>query len=231
MVFNCNVPSLNGLDSDAKLKKMEKYLYELENQLRYVLSNLDVDNFTVETKKSLEITKEQTDITKAHLKKEIESMKNRIIATASEIDSHIESIRNEMSGYYTAVSDRFGEYNAQFFKETVESVLGETETYSKIENINGKIIVSSGYIKTGDLGITDDSGQTLYGIEIGDVNTVNGFKLRLIKNKISFIEKNQTVAYITGQEIVIAQARITDYVYFGNFRTEVVNGVAWLWEG
>lgn len=230
MVLNCDVPALSGIDEKTKLVRIEKYLYELDEQLKVVLQNLDVDNFTVQTQTEFQLTKEAKQKAEADVSNKIENLKQKIIKTAKIIDMDIQEVRNEMTGYINAISDQFGTYTADYFRETVESALGTTETFKKVEEINGKILVSDGYIKTGEIG-TDDEGKTLYGIEIGDVVGDSGFKLRCINNQISFWERGVTVAYITGHELVIGRAKFLDYVYFGGFLLDVVDGMAFNWEG
>jgi hypothetical protein len=48
---------------------------------------------------------------------------------------------------------------------------------------------------------------------------------------VSFWENSVKVAYITGKELCITQARIKLYIYFGGYKINVTNGIAYDWEG
>ena len=215
MVINCNVPVLNGLDDSTKLVKMEKYLWELNDQLRFILSNLEVDNFSVETQTALGVSSEEKSKAENHVQQTIESLKQKIVNTANSIESDIQTIRDTMEGQFKAISDQFGTYTADFFRE--------------IETINGYYVESQGYVKTGNIGY--DGDKVLYGIEIGDVQNMNGTKLQLCNNKISCFENGVKIWGIANREIEIARAKIGEYIYFGGYRVEVTKGIEFKWEG
>ncbi len=230
MVINCNVPVLNGLDDKTKLVKMEKYLWELNDQLRFILSNLEVDNFSVETQSTLGISKEQKSQAEHQVQQSIESLKQKIINTSKSIESDIETIRETMTGYYQAVSAQFGTYTAEFFRDTTKSALATIEEFKQIENINGYYVASQAYIKTGNID-TNDDGTAVYGIEIGDTQNASGTKLQLCNNRIICKENGTEVWHIANKEIEIARAKIGEYIYFGGYRVEVTNGIEFKWEG
>ncbi len=226
MVINCSVPSFNNLSEAERLDKIQRYLYDLDDQLRFVLSNLDADNFSIETQKNLQITEAEKLKIENHMKEQVSNLKQRIIATAHSIESEMETVKEQMNGMYSAISD-FGTYRADYVKDVIENAAGELTLYQKIEDVNGIVETINAYIKTGEL----DAAENIYGIEIGETLADAGFKLRLVKDKISFLENNYEVAYISGHEIIIDQARIKQYIYFGGFRLDVINGMAVVWEG
>lgn len=230
MVINCNVPSLNGLDDSQKLAKMEKYLWELNDQLRFILSNLEVDNFTPETREQLQLTASGKKELENTVQQSINTVKQKIINTSQSIVSDIESIRETMKGQYEAISAQFGTYTADFFRETTKNALSTIEEFKQIENINGYYVNSQGYIKTGNIGEEDD-GTAMYGVEIGDVINADGTKLRLSKNKITCTEQGTEIWSIKNKEIEIPRARISEHIYFGGYRIEVTNGIEFKWEG
>ncbi len=230
MVINCNVPVLNGLDDKTKLVKMEKYLWELNDQLRFILSNLEVDNFSVETQTTLGISKQEKSKAEQQVQQTIESLKQKIINTSQSIESDINTIKETMTGYYQAISAQFGTYTAEFFRDTTKNALATIEEFKQIENINGYYVASQGYIKTGNIG-TNADGTAIYGIEIGDIQNASGTKLQLCNNRIICYENGAEIWHIANKEIEIARAIISEYIYFGGYRVEVTNGIEFKWEG
>lgn len=230
MVINCNVPALNGLDDSQKLIKMEKYLWELNDQLRFILSNLEVDNFTPETREQLKLTSQGRQELENSVQQSINTVKQKIINTAQSITADIESVRETMTGQYEAISAQFGTYTADFFRETTKDALSTIEEFKQIENINGYYVNSQGYIKTGNIGENED-GTAIYGVEIGDVISEDGTKLRLSNNKIVCTERGTEIWSIKNKAIEIPRAIISEYIYFGGYRIEVTNGIEFKWEG
>lgn len=230
MVINCNVPVLNGLDDSTKLVKMEKYLWELNDQLRFILSNLEVDNFSVETQTALGISEKEKSEAEQQVQQTIESLKQKIINTSQSIESDINTIKETMTGYYQAISAQFGTYTAEFFRDTTKNALATIEEFKQIETINGYYVESQGYVKTGNIG-TNTDGTAIYGIEIGDIQNANGTKLQLCNNRITCFENGTEIWHIANREIEIARAIIGEYIYFGGYRVEVTNGIEFKWEG
>ena len=238
MVINCNVPNLNGLDEETKLKRIEKYLWELDDQLRFILSNLEIDNFTLETQEALQVGENAKKKTEEHMQQVVESMKQKIVNTATSIRSDLETIRETMEGHYEAISAQFGTYTADYFRETTRNALNDIDVFKQIEKINSNYVTSQGYVKTGKLGdetYVDENGETrsrvVYGIEIGDVQDESGTKLRSSNRRISFIEDGIETGYVEGRQIKINRLIVGEYIYLGGYRVEVTNGVEWKWEG
>lgn len=230
MNINCEVPMLNGLDERTKITKIEKYLYELDQQLKVVLANIDVDNFTVETRDELQLSASSKKKAETEFKQTVESLKQKIVNTAESIESDLVTIRETMEGHYKAISDQFGTYNADFFRETTKNALATIEEFKQVENINGYYLASQGYIKTGNIG-TDKEGKAIYGIEIGDVQDESGTKLRFCNNAIHSIENGDTVWYIDEGEVKAKRLIVEEYIYLGDYRVEVTEGVEFKWEG
>ena len=236
MVINCNVPSFQNLSTDQKLKKMERYLYDLNDQLRVILNNLELDNFTLETREAVGLSQQ----TKEAIQTDFNALKQAIIKTAREISSNIETITEDMEGHFSAISDQFGQYEGDYFKEKVENALGETTFYQQVETINGIVNATSGYIRTGnitgELNTTD--GNTHYGIVIcsaldasGNAASGDSLKVAIESGKMSFYEHGYEVAYMSGTELVINRAKIAEYIYLGGYRIGVLNGIEFKWEG
>ena len=234
MVISCNVPSFNNLTPDQKIKKIEKYLNELNDQLHIVLNNLELDNFTLQTQNAINISEETKNLIENDLEASIEAIKNRIIKTADEINSTLESEISVMSGQVEYISGQFGTLTDDYFKERVENALNTTDTYTTIRNLNGYITTSQSYIKTGNISADIGSTEDKVGIVIGDAitgdNQSSNMKVVIVGDRMSFYEGTNEVAYISGKELVINKVKIQQYIYFGSYRIDVIDGIAFRWE-
>lgn len=103
--------------------------------------------------------------------------------------------------------------------------------------LNATVISTNAYIKTGLLYEGED-GIPVYGLEIGQTNTVNGQNVfskfaRFSANRLSFYDQNSTeVAWISDYVLHITNAEITGNLYVLNrFRIFYGNGLAFQWIG
>jgi hypothetical protein len=149
MVINCSVPALEGLSDKAKLENIEKYLYDLSDQLRFILGNLDIDNFSAETRNALSLDAAGKRKAEKEFNNYLEQLREQIKNTATEIEREIESVRSEMNGRATYVSEQFGKVEETYLKRTDEDALGEMTIFKTVSNINGYVLTSMNYIKTG----------------------------------------------------------------------------------
>lgn len=107
----------------------------------------------------------------------------------------------------------------------------------QLDALNTIIITTNAYIKTGLLYEGAD-GIPVYGLEIGQTNTVNGQAVfskfaRFSADRLSFYDRNNTeVAYISDYTLYITNAEITGNLYIlKRFRLFYGNGLAFQWIG
>ena len=107
----------------------------------------------------------------------------------------------------------------------------------QLDALNTIIITTNAYIKTGLLYEGAD-GVPVYGLEIGQTNTVNGQAVfskfaRFSADRLSFYDRNNTeVAYISDYTLYITNAEITGNLYIlKRFRLFYGNGLAFQWIG
>lgn len=234
MVISCNVPSFNNLTPDQKIKKIEKYLNELNDQLHIVLNNLELDNFTLQTQNAINISEETKNLIENDLEASIEAIKNRIIKTADEINSTIQSEISTLSGQIQYNSE-YGTLTDEYFRQRVENAINTTEIFEKISEIDGYIEDRQSYIRTGDISADIGSSVAKFGIVIGETtigdNQSSNMKVVIVGDRMSFYEGTNEVAYISGKELVINKVKIQQYIYFGKYRIDVIDGIAFRWEG
>ena len=53
-LLELRLPSLTGSDPETQLLQLRSYLYQLQEQLQYVLSNLDTENMSEELRTRLQ---------------------------------------------------------------------------------------------------------------------------------------------------------------------------------
>ena len=53
-LLELRLPSLTGSDPETQLLQLRSYLYQMQEQLQYVLSNLDVENMSDEMRTKLQ---------------------------------------------------------------------------------------------------------------------------------------------------------------------------------
>jgi hypothetical protein len=104
-----------------------------------------------------------------------------------------------------------------------------------IDRLDATIIATEAYIKSGEL--YEEGGIPVYGVEVGQENTVNGVKVfrrfaRFISNKLSFYDQNDTeVAYISDYKLYITNAEITGTLKLGSFIVDSSRGFTIKWAG
>lgn len=105
-----------------------------------------------------------------------------------------------------------------------------------IKATNTVIATVIGTIKTGEL-YRDAMGLPVYGLEIGQVNTVNGVETfnkyaRFVSNRLSFYdEQGYEVAYVSDSKLYITEAEVKGNLKIGGYLIDTSNGMAFKWVG
>lgn len=105
-----------------------------------------------------------------------------------------------------------------------------------IKATNTVIATVIGTIKTGEL-YSDAMGFPVYGLEIGQVNTVNGVETfnkyaRFVSNRLSFYdEQGYEVAYVSDSKLYITEAEVKGNLKIGGYLIDTSNGIAFKWAG
>lgn len=191
------------------------------------------------------------------------SIKALIIKSADIVDAYYAEINQRLVGEYVAVSP-FGVYEQRTEQKISANSTSINNAFSNIQTINSdintkydgilagiksdlgevektandadtSILEIKANIKTGFLGTED--GIDIYGIEVGQRNTVNGKETfnkyaRFTANKLSFYDKSGTeVAYISDNKLYITQAEITDTLSLGGYQVDTTKGLSFKWVG
>ena len=222
MGLDLRLPNITGVTEREQLSQIKSYLYQLAQQLQWALS-------TVETSSTPNQVASQKVIVQAQAKNaevDFNSLKALIIKSADIVDAYYDEISDRLTGLYVASSD-FGTYIQETDAQIKKTSTDITQNYSNIqkiltdiENLSFSFAESQAHIKSGIL-YYDDKGLPVYGLEIGQTNTVDGEEVfnkyaRFTSGRLSFYDINDTeVAYISDYKLYICNVEITNSYKIG----------------
>lgn len=159
--------------------------------------------------------------------------------TALDIQGNSESINQLYSNNQTIVARVDGlTSNADSLSGRVDGLTEETKNIAdSIDELYVQSLLTNAYIKSGLLYYADD-GTPVYGLEIGQTNSVDGESVfdkfaRFTSDRLSFFDRNDVeVAYISDYKLYITNAEVTGTLYLsGKFKIYYNNGLAFQWTG
>jgi hypothetical protein len=173
-----------------------------------------------------------------------QDIKALIIKSADIVDAYYEEINSRLIGQYVAESD-FG-----IFREDTEQKIKQSSTdieqaftniqqiLTTIDNLNFTLAETNAYIRSGLLYL-DDNSIPIYGLEIGQENTIDGVKVfnkfaRFTADRLSFYDQNDTeVAYISDYQLYINHVRIKSSLQEGGYKDfiDTNGGIVTKWVG
>ena len=189
-------------------------------------------------------------------------IKPLIIKSADIVNAYYDIINKRLEGLYVASSEfgTFMEQTSQNIEATSQDV---TQLFSNIQAINTDINTIGSNVGTIDsdidalkklldnvnaslidvkarikAGLLYYDGETpVYGLEIGQTNTVNGVEVfnkfaRFSAGRLSFYDNNGTeVAYISDYKLYITHAEVTGTLKLGGYLVDTSKGVTFKWVG
>lgn len=233
-------PNITAKTETEQLLQMRSYLYQLSQQLNWAFSTISTEVRTDSTAAgaSVEGKKQGNDPVQTFAE-----LKNLIIKSTDIVDAYYSEINGRLEKIYLAKSD-FGTYKEQASLEIQQNADGISQLFENfreisgtVEEIHSQILSTNAYIRTGLL-YDDGNGHPVYGLEIGQTNTVEGQTVfdkfaRFSADRLSFFDSNDTeVAYISDYKLYITNAEITgELVIAGKFKIYYNNGLAFQWIG
>jgi hypothetical protein len=203
-------------------------------QLNWALSTLETSNGSTSVSSTVPSTikfEQSEDITPQEAESTFNSIKALIIKSADIVKAYEETIKEDFSGEYIAISD-FGTYTEKTDAQIEENSKGLTAVYTNVQTIGDDIRTTNAYIKRGLIGY-DDSGKAIYGVEVGETNDKGVFLkyARFKSDRLSFYDANGSeVAYIgAGCLYILGVSRFIGDVYFGGYRADTSDGLAFAW--
>ena len=236
MSYELRYPNITAPDEKGQLVQVKSYLRQLVEQLQWALNDISASSaynvaptvkshLSKDARATVEIDKEAT----------FNAIKSLIIKSADIVNAYYDKINKKLEGEYIAQSD-FGTFTEQTTQDIeansqeIESLFTNIQTIlTDIENIEYTLIEVNAHIRSGLL-YTDDSGIPIYGLEIGQKNTVDGEEVfnkyaRFTSDRLSFYDHNDSeVAYISDYKLYITNAEITGTLKLGAFLIDTTKG-------
>lgn len=240
MGYDLTPPKITEQSSSGQILQIKSYLIQLTNQLNWALNTLDTAASSEIASVAKPVTGKQP--SEADAQNTFNSIKSLIIKSADIVNAYYDIINARLDGEYVAESD-FGLYKEQTSQQIEANSTAITsmftnlqEIQSDVSDIENQIIETNAYIKRGLL-YYDDNGAPVYGLEIGQNNTVDGEQVfkkfaRFTADRLSFYDQNDTeVAYISDYMLHITNAEITGNLKLGGYMLDTTDGIAFKWVG
>lgn len=233
MAVELRLPNIKGETPEAQLAQIKSYLYQLTEQLNWALNIGGGDDAVVnEVKTPAQLEEEE--------RQTFNSIKSLIIKSSDIVEAYTEEMQQVFDGRYVAESD-FGTFTEETTSAIRQNSTAIEQVYTNVQTIEGTV---SGlgdevqgvlaHIKTGLL-YYDDNGVPVYGLEIGQMNTVDGVEsfrkyARFISNRLSFYDQNDAeVAYISDYKLYITSAQVLTGLTIGRYTIDTSDGLAFKW--
>lgn len=232
-------PNITGRTVEEQLGQIKSYLYQFVGQLEWAfntLSETEGSTATASTAASSETSKI------ASAANTFNSIKSLIIKSADIVNAYYEEMSERFEGSYLAQSE-FGTYSeltAQTIEKNSVAIVQMFENIQEITSdlseIQNRLLAVNAYIKSGLLEYGED-GVPIYGLEIGQRNTVDGTEVfnkyaRFSADRLSFYDQNDIeVAYVSDFRLHITDAEITGKLTVGGYEIDSSSGLCFRWKG
>lgn len=237
------LPNITPGSTNDQLRQMKSFLKQHVQQLNWTVSQLEGGtgqnqvNYGGGTgKTSGGSTADKTPVATFN------DIKSLIIKSADIVNAYYEQINAKLKGEYLAQSD-FGTYKEQTAMEIQGNSEEIKQVYENVQSLESDVaeiqsarIETDAYIKTGLLDYGND-GAAIYGLEIGQTNTVDGEATfskfaRFTSDRLSFYDGSGIeIAYISDYKLHITSATITGSLFVGGYEMNTEDGVVFEWVG
>ena len=231
--FDFRLPNITAQTDSGKVEQIKRYLFQLTEQLKWALNSIESSGEKVLQQSSQSSTKE---ISEKDAQDTFSSVKALIIKSADIVEAYYEKFNEKFSGKYVAQSD-FGTYKESTTQDINKNSTNIEQLFTNIQEIISDVntlIEVNARINSGLL-YYDDNGVPIYGLEIGQINEIDGVEVfnkyaRFTSEKLSFYDKNDTeVAYISDYRLYITNAQITGTLTLGRFVFDTSDGLICRW--
>ena len=241
MGIDIRLPNITATTPEGQLLQMRSYLYQLSEQLKWALENIEVGETGTSTSSSA-VNSSTGGNEKIDSVNTFNAVKALIIKSSDIVNAYYEEINRRIEGIYVAQSE-FGTYSEQTSQSITENSTNITQAFesiqeitSAVEEIESTLLDVNAYIKSGLLDY-DDGGVPIYGLEIGQRNTVDGEEIfnkyaRFSADRLSFYDQNDTeVAYVSDYKLYITAAEVAGSLTIGKYEIDSSDGLAFRWVG
>ena len=241
MSFQIQTPNITADNDREKLQQIQSYLFRMAQQLQWAFNTIEtgsVSSYQQTIQQNTKTVKQTEDPTSTFA-----GLKNLIIKSADIVDAYYQEINSRLEGKYVAQSE-YGTYTEETTSNINRNNVRLNQMYTNIREISGTVdelykntVETSAYLKSGLLYETEE-GIPVYGLEIGQTNSVNGSTVfdkfaRFASDRLSFFDSNDVeVAYISDYKLYITNAEITGSLWLsGRFKIYYNGGLAFQWIG
>ena len=152
------------------------------------------------------------------------------------IDKDLQAVKEGVERNIKDISADIGNLDTKI-DDTKNAISSDIDKLKdSLESLNHILIEVNANIKSGLL-YYDDNGIPVYGLEIGQKNTINGVEVfnkfaRFSAGRLSFYDQNGTeVAYISDYKLYITHAEVTGTLKLGGYLVDTSKGVTFKWVG
>lgn len=233
------LPSITGSETE-QLSQIRSFLYQFIPQLQWAMSQLNTTAGSAYVVNKENKAAEQKESFNAEVA--FGALKPLIIKSADIVQAYYEEISSRIVGSYVAESD-FGAFVEKTEQEIVQSSTDIEQIFhnmqgilTDLEDLNFTLAEVNAHIKSG-LIYYDDDGIPVYGLEIGQRNTIDGEEVfnkfaRFTSDRLSFYDQNDTeIAYISDYKLYITNAEVTGTLKLGGFLVDTSKGLTIKWVG
>ena len=241
MSLDLRFPNITATTPEGQLNQMRSFLHQTIQQLNWAFKTIEsgASVSSATTAKSVSGGGSGEEKTAANTFNDIKAL---IIKSADIVNAYYEQISGRLEGEYVAKS-AFGEYfqktsqDIQATSEDIKTIFTNVQKISsELDDVVNSTIATSAYLKSGLLYYADD-GAPVYGLEIGQTNTIDGENTfdkfaRFTSDRLSFYDQNDTeVAFISDYKLFITNAEVSGSLILGQYKIDTSNGLAFKWVG
>jgi chromosome segregation ATPase len=165
MSVNLRLPNINGASEQEKLQQVQRYLYQLLEQLNFALNTIEasegksspdqptaLSRVVVNAPAVMSLTEDQATF---------QAIKPYIIKSADIVNAYYETISKKLESVYVAQSD-FGAFMEQTSQEIEETSTSTTQRFENIQTVIAKTDSKVEGVKTGVQAV-EQKAQTIEG--------------------------------------------------------------------
>lgn len=241
MSIQIPTPNITAQNDRERLMQMQSYLYKIAQQLQWAFNTIETNGGGSSTGIIRQSASKES--TTPNPVSTFAGIKNLIIKSADIVNAYYTEITNRLEGMYVAQSD-FGTYTEVTAQEIQQSNTNINQLFTNVRSLSDTVdelynstIGANAYLKSGLL-YEDENGIPVYGLEIGQTNSVDGETVfdkfaRFAADRLSFFDSNDVeVAYISDYKLYITNAEISGSLWLsGKFKIYYNGGLAFQWIG
>ena len=206
------------------------YYEEINTRLESLyVAQSDFGTFVEQNTQTIEAT--ATDVAQR-----FENVQSIFLDEVELIDSDLQGVKASIETNIKDLTDEVSKFDPKI-KEAKDAIVSDIDKLKdSLNTLNEIVIEVNANIKSGLID-HDDNGIPIYGLEIGQKNTINGVEVfnkfaRFSAGRLSFFDNNGTeVAYISDYKLYITHAEVTGTLKLGGYLVDTSNGVTFKWVG